>query len=90
MGNNGDSKPYVARNEQLWKEKYEEAKAFHKKHGHLHVPTIHRGNRSLFQWISYQRKQYQLGKLSKEKQSKLNEIGMVWETGFRKHNKKKR
>jgi hypothetical protein len=45
-------------NEEKWNRRFEELKAFHKKHGHSDVPTRYKDNTKLGWWVNNQRKYF--------------------------------
>jgi hypothetical protein len=67
-----------------WNEKFEELKAYKKKHGNCHVPTKYKENTALGRWVSTQRSDYKKfceGKksnMNEEKMHKLERIGFAW------------
>lgn len=63
-----------------WMKMYELAVEYHNEHGHLLVPSKYKtlNNISLGFWIGHQRKNYYDNKLSSDKITLLNEIGMIW------------
>ena len=67
--------------EQAWLERYEEARAYYIKHGHLcpYQERSGQGPDSLSHWLTAQRKARRAGTLSAEKIRMLEEIGMLWE-----------
>lgn len=66
-----------------WNYKYELAKAYYQEYGDLHIPSNYIAkdeNKShLGEWIRYNRQLYSNGRLSKERITKLNGIGMIWD-----------
>ena len=70
-----------------WDLMYAQAKAYFDEHGHLDVPRRYRtrDGYSLGSWLFTQRKVYageQNGVLGEARVSKLNAIGMVWESSY--------
>ena len=63
-----------------WNETWKLAQEYDQVHGNLLVPdSLKIGEIDLGKWIAYQRNRKKNGKLSAERVSKLNEIGMVWD-----------
>lgn len=71
----------VSRNDILWEQQYEEAKAFYLEYGHLTVPKNYIGSngKNLGTWVMRQRRNRRLGILKEKQIELLDEIGMVWE-----------
>lgn len=67
--------------EDRWNRACDCAADFYKRHGHLNIPATYKceDGFALGQWIDRQRKQYAAGKLSAEREAKLNVLGVVWE-----------
>ena len=65
-----------------WEVMYIRAAAFHADNGHLFVPSNWKKDPQLAAWISNQRKERRIGHhtLTPERISKLDQIGMVWDT----------
>jgi superfamily II DNA or RNA helicase len=62
-----------------WEYAYHELKIFRKREGHCHVPTSYeQGGIKLGRWASTQR--IELNQLSRERISRLNSLGFVWDT----------
>eukprot|EP00804_Cyclotella_cryptica_P011990 CCRYP_004468-RA/>CCRYP_004468-RA protein AED:0.11 eAED:0.11 QI:403/0.75/0.8/1/0.5/0.4/5/185/622 len=69
-----------------WNEKFEELKAYKKKHGNqCHVPTKYKANTALGRWVSTQRAEYkkfcegdEKSSMTTEKIRRLEEIGFAW------------
>lgn len=66
--------------EEMWQEQYEKLLQFHQQHGHTKVPKSGNvdGDRTLANWILSQRALYREGKLSMERQQKLEALDFVW------------
>jgi hypothetical protein len=62
-----------------WNERLNLLISFKTAHGHFKVPSVHR---KLSKWVQAQRRQRKLGKLSKDREDKLNNVGFDW-----KHNR---
>jgi hypothetical protein len=60
---------------EIWESRYNELKAFKKKHGHLNVP---RADKSMYEWIQFQKELKEENKLSKERLAKLEKLDFVW------------
>lgn len=70
--------------ESVWEEKYQQARRYYLRHGHLRVSKScgTPEERRLGNWIGTQRKNYMTGQnafFTLERIQKLNEIGMVWD-----------
>lgn len=68
-----------------WELMYEYAKAYYEEHGNLEVPRRYQTKEgySLGNWLTTQRKVYrgeQYGNLGEERVTKLEAIGMIWES----------
>jgi hypothetical protein len=67
-----------------WNEKFEELKAYKKKHGNCHVPTKYKENTALGRWVSTQRAEYkkhcegQKSHMTAEKIRRLESVGFAW------------
>jgi hypothetical protein len=61
-----------------WEERYNQLKAYKKKHGHSFVPVNCKENKSLGIWVATQRGLEAKGKLQSVKKKKLNQLGFVW------------
>jgi len=67
-----------------WNEKFEELKAYKKKHGNCHVPTKYKENSALGRWISTQRAEYkkycegEKSNMTADKIRRLESIGFAW------------
>lgn len=70
-----------SRYELLWEKTYAEAKKYYEKNGHLNVTTAYKTENgvSLGKWLDRQREEKRAGKLSAERERKLEELKMVWE-----------
>ncbi len=60
----------------LWKMRYEQLKAFHKRHGHCHVPKAWEENPQLATWARVQRLRQKW--LSPVRRRQLNRLGFDW------------
>ena len=58
-----------------WNERLQLLISFKRMHGHCNVPCVHR---KLSKWVQAQRRQKKMGKLSIEREEKLNAIGFDW------------
>ncbi len=67
-----------------WQEKYQELVSFKKQHGHARVPQYYKTNPKLGDWVSKQRRSKTIGKLSKDRTKKLNELGFLWKEDIAK------
>ncbi len=67
-------------NKDRWQIGYEHAREYNKKNGDLNVPQdfVCDDGYMLNNWIAAQRKAYKNGKLSDERITLLNKIGMIW------------
>ena len=64
-----------------WNETWKLAKEYYEANGNLLVPdSFQIGGIDLGKWTAYQRSRKKNGRLSAERVTKLNEIGMVWDT----------
>ena len=54
-------------------------KQYYQMHGHINVPQLDKENKYLGRYINTQRIQKKLGKISKERISILEEMGIVWD-----------
>ncbi|WP_146447634.1 helicase associated domain-containing protein [Bythopirellula polymerisocia] len=61
-----------------WEEMFAELKKYKAKHGDCDVPHNWSGNPKLGPWVSQQRHTHKTDKLSKERTSRLEKIGFVW------------
>mmetsp|Transcript_19542 Transcript_19542/g.29274 ORF Transcript_19542/g.29274 Transcript_19542/m.29274 type:complete len:167 (+) Transcript_19542:163-663(+) len=61
-----------------WENKYEQYNQFVKNHGSCSVTEIWQENLELAEWANQQRKQRKRGRLTDERERKLNEIGFIW------------
>lgn len=65
---------------QQWEKAYQQAAAYKQEHGNLDVPIAYEAERiRLRRWLDHQRELYQKGKLTAEREAKLNALGMVWQ-----------
>ncbi|KAG7358897.1 helicase domain protein [Nitzschia inconspicua] len=68
-----------------WNNRYQDLKAFVKKHGHCHVPINYKENPLLSRWIKRQRYQWKLkeerkqSSLTDARQIMLEELGFLWD-----------
>ncbi|KAG7359229.1 helicase domain protein [Nitzschia inconspicua] len=68
-----------------WNDRYQDLKAFVKKHGHCHVPIKYKDNILLSRWIKRQRYQWKLkvekkqSSLTDARQVKLEKLGFLWD-----------
>lgn len=71
--------------EVLWEKSYRAAGRYYEEHGNLEIPVAYgsREEGNLGKWIRHQREAFQQGKLDKERQKKLEAIGMSWEADNR-------
>ena len=70
-----------------WMSSYNNLVAYKEQHGHCNVSHSDKANKSLYIWVSTQRKVFKRGELSEERIDQLNELGFVFEP--RKHGHKK-
>eukprot|EP00980_Cylindrotheca_fusiformis_P021150 scaffold8128_cov60-Cylindrotheca_fusiformis.AAC.2 len=70
--------------EDFWKTRFEELKAYKHMHGHCSVPCKYSANQKLATWVKCQRRQYKLRTMGKpssmteERICLLEELGFVW------------
>ncbi len=64
-----------------WDEMFETVSKFHQRFGHTRVPQKWRENRRLAHWVAVQRRQKKIGRLSKDRISKLESLGFEWSLG---------
>eukprot|EP00980_Cylindrotheca_fusiformis_P021154 scaffold8128_cov60-Cylindrotheca_fusiformis.AAC.6 len=70
--------------EDFWKTRFEELKAYKHMHGHCNVPCKYSANQKLATWVKCQRRQYKLRTMGKpsgmteERIFLLEELGFVW------------
>lgn len=75
---------HMSPREALWERRYLELVAYQKEYGDCCVPISYKDNKQLANWVSTQRKQYNLlvrgqkSGLSKQRYERLNAIGFVW------------
>ncbi|NEB01882.1 DEAD/DEAH box helicase family protein [Streptomyces sp. SID13726] len=64
-----------------WWERYADAVAFHREHGHLRVPENHPGasGRRLDSWLVTVRRQRRTGRVSQDRIDALDRLGMEWD-----------
>ncbi len=74
-------KPGMSQAELSWREQYEEAEEFYRRHGNLSIPKLYTaGNgKKLGVWLRHQRANRRDGRLASWQVSLLDGIGMVWE-----------
>ena len=83
-------------NDELWEHRFEELKDYRKKYGNCNVPKIYQDNKQLGTWVYTQRKhfkKFQNGEhshITKERRSKLDSIGFVWNIGNGRYQKKRK
>lgn len=65
-----------------WSERYQEAKNYYEKNGHLSISATHATKKeaSLYNWLRLQRQAYSKGTLSQPQQEALEALGMVLES----------
>ena len=62
-----------------WEKAFAEAQSWYAQYGHLDIPTAHTANGvRLGRWIYRQREAWEKGKLTEERKSRLDAIGMIW------------
>jgi len=67
-----------------WDEKYEELRAYKRRHGNCHVPTKYKQNTALGRWVSTQRAEYkkycegEKSNMTPDKIRRLEEVGFAW------------
>ena len=63
-----------------WENGFKELEAYRDAHGDCLVPFDHQTSSGfkLFVWVNSQRQNYKKGKLSREKQQRLDELGFLW------------
>ena len=68
-------------NKNNWEKYYLEAQNYYKLNGNLNIPYSYKTKSGLFlgSWIHYQRSSYLEGVINKDKITKLNAIGMIWD-----------
>ena len=75
------------KDEEQWKQRLKELKAYKKKHGDCLIPYNYEQNPKLGYWVSRQRKEYKKwlrgvhAKITQDRIDQLNEIDFVWEVG---------
>jgi superfamily II DNA or RNA helicase len=64
-----------------WQRAYGQAAAYHTAHGHLSVPTDYRTSAGLdlASWLSEQRQAHRAGKLTPDRVTALERLGMAWD-----------
>eukprot|EP00957_Ditylum_brightwellii_P057976 4395799-Ditylum_brightwellii.AAC.1 len=69
--------------EHFWKDTFDQLCAFKAQNGHCNVSRSDAGNKTLSQWVSYQRVLYKKNTLSSNRIEQLNSIGFTWgERGY--------
>ncbi len=63
----------------IWEKRFSELSLFKAKIGHCDVPDKWGENPKLSHWVGVQRRNYSKGKINRERITRLNEIGFVWE-----------
>jgi len=71
-------KEYTDKQEEEWEEMYEALCRFASKHGTCVVKQGDQDNPKLANWVSFQRKQHNKGKMSAVRKEKLDAIGSSW------------
>ena len=61
-----------------WENSFQRLEEFRRRFGHCHVPAEWKENLNLGRWVVKTRILRKLGRLSKEKLRRLDEIGFVW------------
>jgi uncharacterized protein YbgA (DUF1722 family) len=64
--------------ESTWKKQYEKLVEFKRNNGHCLVPKKYPEDKSLGEWVSYQRQMHTNDKLRVDREGLLDEIGFVW------------
>ena len=64
--------------ERAWETKYEAAKAYYEAHGNLEMPKEYKAEdgKGVRRWVQEQRKKQREGRLSREQEERLRDIGM--------------
>ena len=60
----------------VWQENYEKLQRYREEHGHVTVPM--KDDKELTQWMWTQRKSFREGKMTKDRQAKLDQLEFVW------------
>jgi len=81
-GKTSTSQPRI-KHEILWQEKYEKLKEYYEINHTFLIPKSNTKYKHLKSWILYQKKMFNLGKLSEEKTSKLLAIGFSFKENYR-------
>ncbi len=65
---------------EAWEEMYQQLCEYHRKHGHCNVPpkTEESRYKALGSWVSAQRERFKQGRLPKNQERRLNELGFSW------------
>jgi len=66
-------------NQANWESMYKVLTAYRRVHGHCRVPLSTRDYADLSQWVARQRRARRIGKLSKDRVCRLDQLGFVWE-----------
>lgn len=69
---------------ELWESRFQELIAFKAKHSHCNIPVKWKENIKLGMWSAAQRALRKSGKLKRERERRLNEIGFDWREGSTK------
>jgi Helicase associated domain len=64
--------------EAAWELRFQQLKAYRRKHGHCQVPSCSKKHPSLGHWVSYQRVLHRSGRLSAVDKRRLDQIGFDW------------
>ncbi len=62
-----------------WEDRFDDLLRFKNTHGNCNVPILFSEDRQLGKWVSRQRQNRKYGKLSPEREEKLNSIGFLWD-----------
>jgi hypothetical protein len=63
-----------------WEENFDALREYKRIHGDCNVPDRRAENKQLANWVRVQRTIYRIGKLSKARIKRLEDIGFVWDT----------
>lgn len=67
-----------------WDARYQELRDYHRRFGHVDVPTKYKPNPALGRWVSTQRSQYKLwinreeSQMTQDRVEKLQQLGFKW------------